>query len=88
MYLLASNQYRNRSYSKNFFYGLQSLEIIGENLPKILLKQQDFVDLSKIIFGAIIGANFLPELGVQENNGLRAEVFKPSFPPCLSPFLF
>jgi len=30
----------------------------------------------------------LSERGVLAGNGLRAEVFKPSFPPCLSPFLF
>ena len=30
----------------------------------------------------------LLERGVLAGNGLRAEVFKPSFPPCLSPFLF
>jgi len=28
------------------------------------------------------------ERGVLAGNGLRAEVFKPSFPPYLSPFLF
>jgi hypothetical protein len=67
---------------------LKTLANIEEKLPKILIKQQDFTDLSKIIFRATIEANFLPELGVVANNGLRAEVFKPSFPPCLSPFLF
>ena len=30
----------------------------------------------------------LSERCVLAVNGLRAEVFKPSFPPCLSPFLF
>jgi len=31
-------------------------------------------------------SELLSEPGVLANNGLRAEVFKPSFPPCLSPF--
>jgi hypothetical protein len=33
-------------------------------------------------------SELLSEAGVLANNGLRAEVFKPSFPPYLSPFSF
>jgi len=86
MHLLGHNSYSTKYLLMNFKKTL-TFPIAKKNARNIALAA-GFCRFERNNFLDNKSSELLSERCVLAVNGLRAEVFKPSFPPCLSPFLF